>query len=173
VHLQHHIDYLLASKAVPNYDRSVIPAPSAIADLVTQLTADKVGPMKIGLALPYMPKPPAGRPDIGPCRVVRALSAVDDARAKDAMLKTADGSGSWSMHYRDENDVNDLPVRIDKAGNEPLTGAPYRDITTNTNLASSGPLPVPRCAGGNTTLCVTRLPTTRRTSRGWRTCRTW
>ncbi|MEK7703637.1 MAG: chitobiase/beta-hexosaminidase C-terminal domain-containing protein, partial [Myxococcota bacterium] len=157
VHLKHHTDYLLASKAVPNYDRSVVPAESAIAGLVTQLTADKVGPMKVGLALPYMPNT-GGRPDIGPLPGWYALYLLSmDARAKDAMLKTADGSGSWSMHYRDESDANDMPVRIDKAGNEPLTGAPYRDITTNSNLEGSGPLPVPRCAGGSTTLCVTPL----------------
>jgi Chitobiase/beta-hexosaminidase C-terminal domain len=157
IHVKHNTDYLIASKAVPSYDRSVVPAESAIAGLVTSLTADKVGPMKAGLALPYMPNT-GGRKDIGPLPGWYVLYLLSmDKRAKDVMLSIADGSGSWPIHYRDETDANDMPVRIDKTGNDVASNAPYKDISINSNLVNSGPLPVPRCANGSTTLCVTPL----------------
>ncbi len=156
VHLKHNIDYLIASKAVSNYDRSVVPAESAIANMVTGITG-KTGPMKVGLADPYMPGT-GGRIDIGPLPGWHVLYLLSmDKRAKDVMLSIADGSGSWPIHYRDETDSNDMPVRLDKTGNDPVLNTPYKNISVNSNLVSSGPLPVPRCANGSATLCVTPL----------------
>lgn len=155
INLKHNIDYLIATKAVPNYDRSVVPSAAAIATNLTNI-AGKTGPMKIGLVEPYMPAT-GGRPDIGPMPGWYALYLLTmDKDAKQLMLDMADGSGSWPIHYRDETDANDMPVRIDKAGNGWLS-EPYRNITLHTNFNSSGPLPVPRCAGDNATLCVTPL----------------
>jgi hypothetical protein len=153
VHLKHNIDYLIATKAVPNYDRSVVPSSTAIANMVTNMVG-KTGPMKVGLALNYMPNT-GGRIDIGPLPGWYALYLLSmDKDAKNVMLGIADGSGSWSMHYRDETDANNMPVRVDKTGTS-ANGANYRDLSTHDNAASVGPLPVPRCAAGSTTLCVT------------------
>ena len=49
------------------------------------------------------------------------------------------------MHYRDEN--TGYPVRLDNDVNKYLS--------THGNLAHKGPLPVPRCANGDATLCTT------------------
>lgn len=156
IHLKHNIDYLIATKSVSNYDRSVVPAESAIANMVTNI-AGKTGPMKVGLADPYMPGT-GGRIDIGPLPGWHVLYLLSmDKRAKDVMLSIADGSGSWPIHYRDETDTNNMPVRIDKTGNDVALNTPYRNISLNSNLDNSGPLPVPRCVNGSTTLCVTPL----------------
>ncbi|MES2948763.1 MAG: hypothetical protein V4858_09495 [Pseudomonadota bacterium] len=146
-HIQHNTAYLMASKAVSNYDPLIVPAESALADLVTQLTPGKVGPMKIGLAMEYMPTA-GGRPDIGPLPTWSVLYLLSmDKRAKKAMLVTADGAGSWPIHYRDE--TTDFPVRLDNAIN--------KNISTHMNMAHLGPLPVPRCANNNYTLCATPM----------------
>ncbi|TCS38554.1 hypothetical protein EDC30_102293 [Paucimonas lemoignei] len=145
IHVKHDTAYLIASKSVSNYDQSVIPAESALADLATQLTADKVGPMKVGLVLPYMPTS-GGRADIGPLPSWSVLYLLSmDKRAKDAMLASADGAASWSIHYRDE--ATGYPVRLDNEIN--------KNISVHGNLAHLGPLPVPRCAGNVSALCNT------------------
>ena len=149
-HIRHNIPYLIATKAVPNYDQSVVPSPTAISNMVTNI-AGKTGPMKVGLVEPYMPTT-GGRTDIGPMPGWYALYLLSmDKRAKEVMMSIADGAGSWPIHYRDETDptnVNtyDMPVRLDKTGNGWLN-VPYREITVHSNANSEGPLPVPRCGG--------------------------
>lgn len=144
-HLKHETSYLIRSKALPNYDQTIVPAESALAALATQLTEEKIGPMRLGLLIPYMPST-GGRPDIGPLPSWSALYLLSmDRRAKNAMLATADGAGTWPIHYRDEG--TDYPVRLDNATN--------KDISTHINLAHLGPLPVPRCATHLPQLCKT------------------
>ena len=145
LNVQHNGAYLMASKAVSNYDASITPSETALSNLGRQITAANTGPMTIGPLIPYMPTS-GGRPDIGPLpswSVMYLLSM--DQRARNAMMAAADGSGSWSIHYRDER--TGYPVRTDNAANS--------SISTHGNLVDQGPLPVPRCANGDNRLCQT------------------
>ncbi|MEF9926325.1 MAG: hypothetical protein RR763_09440 [Massilia sp.] len=136
LHLQPDVANLIATGAVPNYDRSVIPDGRALDALGKRLDTKEAGPMKIGPLTAYMPTA-GGRNDIGPLPGFSVLYLLSmDARARAAMMAAADGSGSWPIHYRDER--TGYPVRTDSAAN--------KGITTHGNLAHRGPLPVPRCA---------------------------
>ena len=145
LHLQHNSAYLMASKAVSNYDQAVIPSERELNGFGNLLNDTNSGPMKIGPVTHYMPMS-GGRNDIGPLPGFSVLYLLSqDKRAKDVMMAAAEGSGSWSMHLRDEK--TGYPLRVDNDANKLLT--------THPNAAWKGPLPVPRCAGGNNTLCET------------------
>jgi len=136
--LQHNTDYLIATRAVSNYDRSVVPDESTLEALGKKITANNTGPMTIGPVVSYMGTA-GGRPDIGPLPSWSVLYLLShDKRALDAMMAAADGASSWSIHYRDEK--TGYPVRADNDANKRLS--------THMNLAHTGPLPVPRCAAG-------------------------
>ena len=140
IHIKHDVDYLIASKAVPNYDRSATP----VEKNLNALSAGKAAPMTVGPINKAMGTT-GGRPDIGPLPswyVMYLLSA--DARARAPMMAAAEGSGAWSIHYRDEE--TGYPVRTDNEKN--------RLISTHMNLAKKGPLPVPRFAGNKNTLAT-------------------
>lgn len=139
VNVQLNTAYLIASKAVSNYDQSIVVPESVLSGMGQSLNATNTGPMSIGTVVAYMGMT-GGRGDIGPLPdyTVNYLLSMDK-RAKDVMLANADGSGSWSIHYRDEN--TNLPVRTDNEAN--------KRMSTHPNLAWSGPLPVPRCAVGS------------------------
>jgi hypothetical protein len=127
--------YLIATRAIPNYDLSVKPSEKMLAEWGRGVNA---GPMKIGPIREYMPTT-GGRPDIGPLpgfTVAYLLS--HDRRAHDAMLAAADGAGSWPIHYRDEN--TGYPLRTDTTA--------LSQVTTHGNMAHKGPLPVPRTIKG-------------------------
>jgi hypothetical protein len=101
VHVRHDSAYLIASRALPNYDRSVRISDQALAELQAAWNGPKTEPMGIGLAIPYMPAT-GGRNDLGLLPSWGALYLLSmDKRARDATLGTADLAGSWSMHYRD------------------------------------------------------------------------
>jgi hypothetical protein len=101
IHVRHDSAYLIASRALPNYDRSLRISAAALADLKSSWTGAKTEPMGVGLAVPYMPAT-GGRPDIGLLPSWGALYLLSmDKRAKDVTLGTADLAGSWGMHYRD------------------------------------------------------------------------
>lgn len=103
VHVRHDSAYLIASRALPNYDRSVHVAERALADLAAKWNGPKTEPMGIGMAVPYMPTT-GGRNDIGLLPAWGALYLLSmDKRAKEVTLGTADLAGSWSMHYRDRH----------------------------------------------------------------------
>ena len=158
VHIKHNTAYLIATKAVSNYDPSVTPSPTAIAQLATTI-AGRTGPMKIGLLTYEGMGTGGGRPDIGPLPGWYVLYLLSmDKVAKDAMLATADSAGSWPVHFRDETTTGilsapsdmtktfDMPVRIDKAGvppSEPITKAfrDYKYITIHENAFGTGPIP--------------------------------
>jgi len=136
INIQHNAAYLMASKAVSNYDQSVVIPEDILAGAAAALTPDNTGPMKIGTVISYMGMTGA-RGDIGPLPnwSVNYLLSMDK-RAKAQMLANADGSGSWSMHLRDEN--TSYPLRTDNDA--------YRNLTLHPNASGSGPMPVPRCA---------------------------
>ncbi|MES2900184.1 MAG: hypothetical protein V4723_10670 [Pseudomonadota bacterium] len=110
VHVKHNTAYLTASKALPNYDRSVVFAESTLAAMKTNWSGVKTEPMGVGFANAYMPST-GGREDIGllPGWAATYLLSMDK-RAKDVTLGTADLAGSWSIHYR--NKANDRPVSL-------------------------------------------------------------
>jgi len=145
IHLQHNAAYLIASKAVSNYDQSVVPSERELTRYATELNDANVGPMKVGMVNPAMAST-GGRNEIGPLPGFSVMYLLSqDKRAKDVMLATADGSGTWSIHLRDEK--TGYPLRTDNEAN--------KLASTHMNLSATGPLPVPRCAGGNNTLCDT------------------
>lgn len=128
--------YLIATRAIPNYDLSVKPSEKLLVEWAAK--TGKPAPMGIGPVNPYMPNT-GGRPDIGPLpgfTVAYLLS--HDRRARDAMLAAADGAGSWPVHYRDENTGS--PLRTDTPANA--------QISLHGNMAHKGPLPVPRTVRG-------------------------
>ena len=110
VHVRHNSAYLIATRAVPNYDARVVPTESSLAAMKTQMSGARGEPMATGLAATYMPAT-GGRTDIGllPGWAASYLLSMDK-RAKDAMLGTADLAGSWSTHFR--NRINDKPVSL-------------------------------------------------------------
>jgi hypothetical protein len=110
VHLIHNTSYLIASKALPNFDQSTLFTPANITPIKTKFAGAVTEPMGSGVAEPYMPAP-GGRPDIGllPGWATTYL-LTQDKDAKAATLGTADLAGSWSMHYRDKN--TDRPVSL-------------------------------------------------------------
>jgi hypothetical protein len=110
MHLRHDGAYLIDSRALPNYDRSVVVRDSTLAGLASSWTGPKTEPMGVGLAAPNMPGP-GGRVDIGllPGWAADYLLSMD-ARARMVTLGTADLAGSWSMHYRDKR--TGLPVSL-------------------------------------------------------------
>jgi len=131
--------YLVASRALPNYDLDIKPDERTLADLAAQLKPEKTGPMTIGPVMGSM-HASGGRGDIGPLPSWSVLYLLSgDQRARASMLAAAEGSGSWSIHLRDER--TGYPLRVDTPAN--------RDVSTHMNMAKRGPLPVPRCAGGN------------------------
>jgi hypothetical protein len=145
IYLKHNTAYLIASKAVPNYDQTIVPGERALADLASSLTPATTGPMTIGPVTAFMGTT-GGRGDIGPLPGWSVLYLLSmDKRAYDAMMAAADGSGSWSMHFRDEN--TGYPLRTDNEAN--------KRITTHPNANTWGPLPVPRCANNDFSLCAT------------------
>ena len=102
INIQHDTAYLISTKAVPNYDQSVRVSPLAIRSMLSRFSGPAAEPMGNGLAVQYMPTT-GGRLDIGllPGWAVMYLLSMDEA-AKRVTLGTADQSGSWSMHYRDQ-----------------------------------------------------------------------
>ncbi|MDB5990316.1 MAG: hypothetical protein JWQ10_1719 [Herbaspirillum sp.] len=110
VHIRHDTAYLIATKALANYDQSIIFSASAIDSNVRKFTGAVTEPMHTGLAQPSMPDT-GGRPDIGllPGWAVTYLLTMDKA-AKEATLGTADLAGSWAAHYRDKK--TDRPVSV-------------------------------------------------------------
>ena len=110
VHVRHNSAYLIASRAVPNYDQSAVTPESALKTLMSKWTGSAIEPMGVGLANPYMPST-GGRNDLGimPGWAATYLLSMDP-RAKTVTLGTADLAGSWSAHYRDRN--TDRPISL-------------------------------------------------------------
>ena len=114
VDVQHDKNYLIASKAVPNYDPNLVIPPSALDDLAAQWNKSNTAPMGAGVVTEHMPTT-GGRGDIGPLPQWTAIYVLSmDARARKVMLGVGDLGGSWPIHYRDKNtdrvvSLNDYP----------------------------------------------------------------
>jgi len=110
VYVRHNTAYLIASRAVPNYDQTVVTPEATLKGLMTKWTGTAIEPMGVGLANSYMPST-GGRNDLGimPGWAATYLLSMDP-RAKTVTLGTADLAGSWSAHYRDKN--TDRPISL-------------------------------------------------------------
>lgn len=137
--------YLIASRALPNYDQSLVIPETTLASLKTRWTNAKTGPMGNGLAISYMPAA-GGREDIGLLPTWNALYLLSmDKRARDAALGTADLAGSWSSHYRDKQ--TGQPVSLIDYPYMTIAGRP----TDTKNPATGKYESFPACA--TTTAC--------------------
>lgn len=103
VNVKHNTGYLIASRAVPNYDQSISVPESVLSSSKAGWTGAKIEPMGAGAAETYMPQT-GGRGDIGllPQWAAAYLLSMDQ-RARDVALGTAELAGSFSSHYRDKN----------------------------------------------------------------------
>ncbi|WP_431478374.1 hypothetical protein [Massilia eburnea] len=103
VHVKHDIAYLLGTRALPNYDRTVVPSQTGLARMKTDWEAADSGPMAMPLVNKYMPST-GGRPDIGLQHAWAATYLLSmDARARQVTVGLGDLAGSWPVHYRDKN----------------------------------------------------------------------
>ena len=110
IHIQHNTAYLIASKAIPNCDQSVVITSTGINAINNKWNNAVTEPMGQGMLLPAMPSA-GGRPDIGPLpQWVSTYILSMDATTKKITLGTGDLAGSWPIHYRDKN--TNLPVSI-------------------------------------------------------------
>jgi hypothetical protein len=110
-------DYLISTGAVPEYDRGVSPAASALAGMQAEFA-----PMSEGNLSSYMPETGA-HDDIGPLPRFAALYLLSmDARARDNVLANGMAGGSFQIHYRDK--AKDLPVSLDDYPYMTLLGNP-------------------------------------------------
>jgi hypothetical protein len=98
LNVQLNVPYLIASRAVPNYDQQPGVAESLLASLEA---GGSVEPMGIGLATAYMPTTGA-HSDIGILPHWGAAYVLSmDRRARNATMAAGDGAGSFPVHYRD------------------------------------------------------------------------
>ncbi len=111
IDVRHNLDYLLASKQLPNYDTSLDIPQTVLDDLVSNWRGEKTMPMHIGDATPHMPVAGA-HSDIGPLPKWQVLYLLSmDAGARRVTLESADLSGTWSIHYRNKN--TGYPITLD------------------------------------------------------------
>ncbi len=137
VHLRHDTPYLIASRALPNYDQSFPAAEGVLADMKARWTEAAAEPMGLGLALAYMPTT-GGRVDIGLLPAWAALYLLSmDPRAAEVTLGTGDLAGSWPIHYRDRRTGN--PVAIADYPYMTLMGHPGDTIDPATGKSQAFP----------------------------------
>ena len=110
VNIKHDTAYLIASRAVPNYDQSVTIKEATLAAQYKRWTTVGNQPMQIGLPQAYMPQT-GGREDIGLLPGWGSMYLLSmDQRTREMTLGTADLAGTWSMHYRDRNTGQPISV---------------------------------------------------------------
>ena len=138
VHVRHNSAYLIASRALPNYDQRVTIAEASLQGLKSGWTGARTEPMGSGMAVPYMPGT-GGRPDIGilPGWAATYLMSMDK-RAKEVTLGTADLAGSWSAHYR--NKATDRPVTLQEYPYMTLLGNPGDTVNPATGKREAFPV---------------------------------
>jgi hypothetical protein len=144
-HVRHNTAYLIASKAVPSYDTSVVVSETGLNSLNSRWTTGNTGPMDPGVVTPAMPMA-GGRPDIGPLPQWAAMYLLSmDRRAKDITLGTGDLAGSWPIHYRDKK--TDRPVSLNDYPYMTLLGNPGDAVNPATGKSET----FPACGNCSTT----------------------
>lgn len=110
VHVKHDSAYLIASKALPNYDTRIVISATGLNNLDQKWKTASTGPMDPGIVTTAMGMA-GGRPDIGPLPQWAAAYLLSmDRRAKTVTLGVGDLAGSWPIHYRDKK--TDRPVSL-------------------------------------------------------------
>lgn len=97
----HSLEYLSATGALPNYDRSVVTPDALVAKMAASwATSSETDIMGSGSLTKYMPTT-GGRQEIGPYPswAVRYLLTMDP-RLKAIVLGNGDLAGSWPIHVR-------------------------------------------------------------------------
>lgn len=109
LHVKHNTAYLIATKAVPNYDQTVKVAESTLVGYEKALNTMSFGPMAIGRFMAAMATT-GGRPDIGLMPDVYAATILSmDKRAKALTLASGNVGGSWAGHRRlDDGSMLDI-----------------------------------------------------------------
>ncbi len=101
INLWHNVEYLKATRVVPNYDTSKVIPESTIASYYTSWTSANKGILQRGLWEKAMPTT-GGRPDIGPYPDwMVAWLYTGDARLQELCLGQADLAAAWPMHIRE------------------------------------------------------------------------
>lgn len=139
ISIRPHLEYLIATGTIPNYDLSVNLAAGALPALETSWNrGDDI--MQSGVALEYMPTT-GGRLDMGllPGWIVMYLMTMDE-RAAAATYGTADAAAHWPIHFRDHS--TDLPISLET----------YPYLTTHGNVFDRPSNPLPDCNGCNSNL---------------------
>ncbi len=111
--VRHQMRDFLDSRAVWNYDLSLVIPESVLANEASQLASKRAAQSALGPMANVFLQPnfgsTGGRWDIGPLPRWTALYLVtQDQRAYESMMANADAAGAVPVHYRNEN--TDLPI---------------------------------------------------------------
>lgn len=102
VTVKHNVAYLIGTRALPNFDQSLVFPADAIATYVNRWQGAVTTPMGNGLNTSYMPTTGAHE-DIGLLQSWAATYLLSqDSTLKEITLRNADLAGSYSAHYRDK-----------------------------------------------------------------------
>jgi hypothetical protein len=130
--VKYDIDYLFATRAVPNYDRRVTINQSALSSLKSGFE-----PMSCGDLTSYMPETGA-HDDIGPLPRFAALYLMTmDLNAKANVLANGGCGGSYQIHYRDK--AKNMPVTLDDYPYMTILGNPGDTYNPKTGKYESFP----------------------------------
>lgn len=147
VNIKHNSGYLIDTRALPNYNRTLSIPESVLNNLQARWTGAAIEPMGTGLAIAYMPAT-GGRDDIGMLPQWAAVHLLSmDRRARDVTFGTAEQAGSYSAHYRDKK--TGQPVSLIDYPYMTLAGNPGDTKNPATKQYES----FPKCA--TTTSCKT------------------
>ncbi|MBN1559660.1 chitobiase/beta-hexosaminidase C-terminal domain-containing protein [candidate division KSB1 bacterium] len=132
IFVKHNLDYLVRTKAIPNYDRRL-----TIPTSVTSSMRTACEPMENLDISDYMPATGA-QDGIGPLpRWVSLYLLTMAPEAKLNTLANGDAAGSYAIHYRDKN--TDLPVTLDDYPYMTLMGNEIDTYNPNTGKYESFP----------------------------------
>jgi hypothetical protein len=141
--VRHNAAYLIATKAVPNYEMLTIKETTLDA-MSKRWLASKNGPMESGIAQPYM-MATGGRMDLGLLPRWNAMYLLSmDQRLKTVALGMSEQAGSWSSHYR--NKVTGRPVTLAEYPYMTRLGTPGDTYNPITKLKEAFPdCPATKC----------------------------
>ncbi len=138
-HIKHNTAYLIASKAVPNYDQSITVSSTGLSAIA--ISAANAEPMHSGAANPEMPTT-GGRLDLGLLPGWSAMYLLSmDKGAKETTLAMGDLAGSWGAHYRDKN--TGRPVSLVNYPYMTILGSPGDTVNPATGKSEA----FPACGG--------------------------
>ncbi|PIE85143.1 hypothetical protein CSA08_03290, partial [Candidatus Gracilibacteria bacterium] len=107
IDFKHDTTYLIETKTVPNYDRSVKIKTNKIDSYYEKMLGSYGEPMGKGLSTTTAMGMAGGRPDIGLETGQAALYILtQNPKAKYNLLHGASRAGSWSIHFRDKKTDN-------------------------------------------------------------------